>query len=524
MRADGERFPAELAISRVDVPGAPLFTACIRDLTDGKRTEEKLRAAEFRYRTLVEQLPLISYVDSPDSPVDKPLYLSPQIAEVLGRTVDEWLSAPGLFADSLHPLDRRRVLEEKEAAYRRGEALRSEYRMLAADGRTVWVEDQSVPVHPPDGGPPFRQGFAIDISDRKAAEEALLGAEGRYRTLVEQLPLVVYIDAVDAISSSIYASPQIEDLLGYSPAEWRDDPLLFVRLLHRDDRERVLAAHAHTHATGEPLSLEYRLLARDGREIWVHDEGYVLTDASHGQVLQGYLLDVTERRRAEQALRHQALHDPLTGLANRTLFGDRLQHAIDRLVDDEAAVAVIALDIDDFTAVNDSLGHQGGDALLRSLGARLCEAVSPGTTVARLGGDEFGVLVEDPVEAAAVTTAAARVSSFLQAPFRVAGDGGFHEVFVTASLGLAVGRSADELLRTADVAMYRAKTEGKAQHVVYTPALDTEVLGRLDLIADLRRASFERDLVLHYQPTVDLSSGLIAVRRHSSAGTTRSAA
>ncbi len=175
---------------------------------------------------------------------------------------------------------------------------------------------------------------------------------------MEQLPLVVYIDAVDAISSSIYASPQIEGLLGYSPAEWRDDPLLFVRLLHRDDRERVLAAHAHTHATGEPLSLEYRLLARDGREIWVHDEGYVLTDASHGQVLQGYLLDVTERRRAEQALRHQALHDPLTGLANRTLFGDRLQHAIDRLVDDEAAVAVIALDIDDFTAVNDSLGHQ----------------------------------------------------------------------------------------------------------------------------------------------------------------------
>jgi len=505
MRSDGSEFPAELAISRVDLPGPPLFTACIRDVSERKDVEDRLRAAELRYRTLVEQLPLISYVGSSDDPGSRPLYVSPQIETVLGYSVEEWLTTPYIYERSVHEDDRERVLAAMREAYEQGEALRSEYRLIAADGRVVWVEEHSVQVDASEDGRSFRQGVVIDITERKHADEALRTAETRYRTLVEQLPLAVYIDRVDQGSSNIYSSPQIESMLGYSTEDWISDPNLFVKVLHPDDRERVLAAHSRTHATGEPLNIEYRLLSRDGRTVWIHDEARLTADPDGSEpVVQGYLLDVTARREAEELLRHQAFHDPLTGLANRALFTDRVEHTlvVHQRIGDEAAV--LFLDLDDFKAVNDSLGHLAGDELLRAVGLRLRDALSPRHTVARLGGDEFAILVEDARGASAAVHAAELVVGALQAPFDIEG----REVFVTASVGIAVGRDKEELLRSADVAMYRAKASGKAQYVVYAPRMDEAVFGRLELVADLRRARIE-EFVLHYQPTVELATGKI---------------
>jgi diguanylate cyclase (GGDEF)-like protein/PAS domain S-box-containing protein len=503
MRADGTLFPAELAISRVALPGPPVFTACLRDISERAQAEEQLRAAEFRYRTLVEQLPLISYVDPEGDASAKALYVSPQIEAVLGWTPEEWLTVPDLFQESIHEADRARVLAEKELAYSRGAPLRQEYRMHAKDGRLLWVEDVSLRVQPPEGANAFRQGFALDVTDRKRADEALQLAGIRYRTLVEQLPLAVYIDRVDAVSSNVYTSPQIETMLGYTPEEWAANPSLFVELLHEDDRERVLAAHERTHATGEALHADYRLRARDGRVVWVHDEAHLINDPQTGEpVLQGYLLDITDRREAEEQLRHQAFHDPLTGLANRALFTDRVQHA---LVVRSGDAAVLFLDVDDFKAVNDGLGHPAGDALLQAVGERLRASLSPTHTVARMGGDEFAILVEQHDAAAGALDAAERITAALHKPFEVDG----REVFVTASVGIAVGGDADELLRCSDVAMYGAKTSGKAQYVVYAPPMDDHVVGRLELVADLRRALSDDELVVHYQPSVELESGRI---------------
>jgi diguanylate cyclase (GGDEF)-like protein/PAS domain S-box-containing protein len=507
MQSNGSVFPAELAISRVDVPGPPVFTACLRDVSERKDTEDQLRAAEFRYRTLVEQLPLMSYVDYDDSPVLTPVYVSPQIEVILGWTPDEWLATPSVHEQSIHEEDRERVLIEKQNAYERAHPLRSEYRMLARDGRIVWVEDQSVHVQPPDGGGrPFRQGFAIDITERKRAEDSLRVAETRYRMLVEHLPLVVYVDRVDASSSNLYTSPQIEPMLGYSPDEWVADPSLFVKLLHPDDREQVLAAHESTHGTGEGLRIEYRIRARDGRVVWVHDEARIIDDPRSGErVLQGYLLDITARKEAEEQLRHRAFHDPLTGLANRALFTDRVHHALVVRAFEDGEAGVLFLDLDDFKAVNDSLGHVAGDALLRAVGVRLRASLSPSVTVARMGGDEFAVLVEGPNGAAAALEAAERVTAALQAPFDLDG----REVFVTASVGIAVGHDADELLRRSDAAMYQAKASGKAQYVTYAPRMDEHLGGRLELVADLRRAQIAEDFVLHYQPVVELATGAV---------------
>ena len=154
-------------------------------------------------------------------------------------------------------------------------------------------------------GPPLFTACLRDISERKDAEDRLRAAELRYRTLVEQLPLAVYVDRTDRISSNLYTSPQIESMLGYSAEEWMADSSLFVELLHDDDRERVLAAHARTHETGDPLRIEYRLGTRDGRVVWVHDEASVIRPLEDElPVLQGYVLDISARKEAEEQLRH----------------------------------------------------------------------------------------------------------------------------------------------------------------------------------------------------------------------------
>ena len=335
-------------------------------------------------------------------------------------------------------------------------------------------------------------------------EAALDGTAARFRALVEQLPLSVYIDRLDDVSSNVYTSPQIEQMLGYTVQEWVENHDLFVEILHPEDRERVLAAHQLTHTTGEPLLVEYRLRARDGRYVWVQDEARVVSDPD-GSVLQGYLLDVTARHEAEEQLRHQAFHDALTGLANRALFTNRVEHALvlrSQLA--RAEVAVLFLDLDDFKGVNDTLGHAAGDTLLRGVGVRLRDSLSPSYTVARLGGDEFAVLIEEVAGAASAVDAAERIVATLQKPFEIEG----REVFVSASVGIALGTVADDLLRAADVAMYRAKASGKAQYAMYMPTMAEDLVGRLELVAELRRARRE-EFVVHYQPLVDLDSGAV---------------
>ncbi|HET7128568.1 MAG TPA: diguanylate cyclase, partial [Gaiellaceae bacterium] len=215
-------------------------------------------------------------------------------------------------------------------------------------------------------------GVASIVFEREAAAGERLELERRYGTLVEQLPLVIYVDALDASSSNIFTSRQIEGLLGYSVQEWRDDTDLFVKLLHPEDRARVLAAHEHTHSTHEPLSIEYRLKARDGHYVWIRDAGVVVTDEDGVPMyLQGYLLDISPEREAEEELRRQALYDPLTGLANRAHFNDRLDRAIAAVRVPDEKTAILFADVDGFKGVNDRFGHHIGDAVLCALAERL---------------------------------------------------------------------------------------------------------------------------------------------------------
>jgi diguanylate cyclase (GGDEF)-like protein/PAS domain S-box-containing protein len=323
----------------------------------------------------------------------------------------------------------------------------------------------------------------------------------RYQTLVQQLPLVIYVDALDEGSSNIFTSPQVEPMLGYSVEEWQRDPDLFIRTLHPDDRERVLKAHVQTHRTHEPLSIEYRLIARDGRCVWIRDEGVVVCDDAGAPLyLQGYLLDVTTEREAEAQLRAQALFDPLTGLANRAFFHEQLEHALSLRKPEGAVTALIYLDLDEFKAINDQHGHSVGDEVLATLGGRIKSLVRAGDSVARLGGDEFAILlasVTDPGEAAFV---AERLLDEVGAPIKA----GEHVFNLTGSVGIAFGDSGVHLVKQADAAMYRAKTQTASDYAFYDDELDRAALDRFKRISDLRRALAADEFVLAYQPVVTL--------------------
>jgi diguanylate cyclase (GGDEF)-like protein/PAS domain S-box-containing protein len=346
---------------------------------------------------------------------------------------------------------------------------------------------------------------ARDVTERWLAADALRQSEERFRSLVQNASDLITV--IDADTMVRYQSPSIGRVLGYGP-----DDVTGRRLsdfLHEDDLAGTLAAIRDAMAKKDIAVAEARMRHRDGS--W-RDIELIGTDQRQNPAIGGFVLnmrDVSERKSLEQQLRYQALHDPLTKLANRTRFADRLAHALLRAGRTGCRVAVLFMDLDNFKGVNDSLGHSAGDLLLTDVAERIEACLRPGDTVARLGGDEFAILLE---EAASVDDAVAvtrRLFESLQAPFELEGK----ELLVRASVGIAVSGAggdatdADALLRDADVAMYVAKSRGKGRFEVFEESMKVSLMERMELLADLQRAVERGEFVLQYQPIFLLKSG-----------------
>ena len=330
--------------------------------------------------------------------------------------------------------------------------------------------------------------------------------EERFRSLVQNASDGVVVLGEDGLIR--YESPAVERILGRRAAERVGQPI--GSDIHPDDRATVERALVDLAAfSGLEARLEFR--ARHADDSWRTLESIaknLLDDPAVGGVVINYR-DITERKTLEEQLRHQAFHDVLTGLENRFLFLDRLGHALTRAGRGGRPTAVLFLDLDDFKAVNDRLGHAEGDKLLVDVAHRLKAVTRAGDTVARLGGDEFAIIVEetDPAEA---EQAAARILATLTPPFEL----GDRPIAVRVSVGIAMqsidGADADELLRRADIAMYAAKAAGGHRHVTYEPKLYDATMTRMELKADLRGALERGELHIAYQPIVELDTGFIS--------------
>jgi diguanylate cyclase (GGDEF)-like protein/PAS domain S-box-containing protein len=361
--------------------------------------------------------------------------------------------------------------------------------------------------------------YALDEKSRmvdrlRELEHQLRDSEERHRTLIEQMPAVTYIDRPDERSTALYISPQVRGLLGYAPRQWLEQPELWVRLLHEEDAPRILRAHRESNRTGDPFHEEYRMLARDGRSVWVRDEA-LLVGSGDSRVWQGILIDITERKEAEEQLEFLAYHDRLTGLPNRGLFEEHLHLAIARARRSRAYLGVLSIDLNRFKAVNDTLGHASGDEYLHAVAARIRESVREVDLVARVGGDEFLVLLPDlqvdaadeaPQEHVAhlVERLRERVVEAVARPLTVS-DVQFHP---SVSIGTAIfpldALDEQDLLRAADRSMYRNKHRREPPDRRRTAAAAKR---ELSLQQRLRVAADEEAWLLRFQPIRELVCG-----------------
>jgi diguanylate cyclase (GGDEF)-like protein/PAS domain S-box-containing protein len=517
---------------------AELYQQAQTELAERKRAEAAVLGIQQQLATMAANIPGSVYraVLHPDGTTSMP-YISPGVREVTGIAPEEVMARPQLLTEIIHPEDKSSYDSSVAASSASLLPCDRQYRIVLNSGEVKWVQD-SARFSKNENGDIIVDGVALDISGRKQAESALRQREQRFRSLIENATDITII--LDAQGIFRYISPSVKRILGYSPHHAIGRSALGT--VHPDDCATIAQTlhKAIENPKRSQLPLEYRVRHRNGS--WCYVEA-VATNLLHDPAVKGIVInchDITQRKLAEEQLLHDAFHDALTGLPNRALFTDRLEHAL-KLAKrrKDYLFAVLFLDLDRFKVVNDSLGHAIGDQLLVAIARRLETCLRAGDTVARLGGDEFVLLLEDIDGVNEATNIVNRLQKKITSPILLDG----HEVFITASIGIALSSGEYEeptnLLRDADTAMYRAKELGRARHEVFNSSMHAHALKLLQLENDLRRAiesikdpateedslpspksipsgrsslpplSADPQFIIHYQPIVSIANTAI---------------
>jgi len=501
LKKDGAtRILASVRSGPITLNGELASTGTIRDITEERRTQEALLAAEQKFRAIFENAVIGMYQSTPTGQY---LRANQALADIFGYVNPAALLTSIKNIGELYrdPDDRRRINTDLE---RTGRVTGREVELRRRDGTGIWVSLSARVVRHADGTVAYYEGSLQDITARKRAETALQRSEQRYRLLVDHAQVGVFINENGYYT---YVNHAFAQMLGYTEAE-------LTGMSYRDifPPEELVAAddRFQRRQRGEDVANDYEseLLRKDRKSRINVTHSIGIIDQDDRRLMIGTVRDVTEQRRFENQLRHNATHDPLTGLPNRTLFIERLAKAMERSRPKGApGYAVLFIDLDSFKVVNDSLGHAAGDELLVQVAQRLKKCLGPWDILARHGGDEFTVLVGQTSDAEDAVEVAEHILAELVHPVRL----GDNEIYTNASIGIAPGHadyaSTDELLRDADTAMYRAKAGGKAGYVVFDQDMYARARARLRVETELRQALDNRELRVHYQPLVSLANG-----------------
>jgi diguanylate cyclase (GGDEF)-like protein/PAS domain S-box-containing protein len=467
-----------------------------------KRAEEVLRESEHRLTTLLSNLPGMVYRFRNDQGWTVE-FMSDGAVELTGRPPSDFVNrSVREYGEMIHPDDRQRIWDEIQEAITQRRQFQFEYRLRTASGQQKWVWEQGRALSGSAENILRFEGFVTDITERVHAEAEMR----KLSSAVQQTADCVLITNRDGVIE--YVNAAFETTTGYS----RDEalgrkPNLVKSGLHDapfyEQMWRVIL-------DGQTYSDVFVNRKKNG-ELYYEEKTITPLRDDDGQVTHFVSTgkDITERMHAQERLQYLAHHDALTGLPNRVLFLDRLNHTLNRAHRHGRVVAIMFLDLDRFKYINDTLGHDVGDALLKAIAVRLRTCVREGDTVARFGGDEFAVLLEDVGQAQNVSAIADKVISAFTQPFVIESQ----ELFVTPSIGISLfptdGTTGAALLKNADAAMYRAKDAGKNNYQFYSVDMTAAAFERFTLETSLRHALAREEFALHYQPQIDLATGRI---------------
>ena len=505
--ADGTwRWCETVMVNRLDDPVLQGIVANFRDITDHVLAQRALRDSEGRFRSLAECSPVGIYQQDADGAC---VYVNERWQEITGLTADAALGDG--WRRIIHSDDRARLGVDRSGSggpdAPPGAPSDAPFRIVRPDGEVRWVVASTSPLVDADDGHRLGTVGAInDITPRVRAERD----SQRLTDIFDATQDLVGIAA--RTGHFLYLNGAARRFLGLPP----DGPVDGVHVTDAFPPDMVPMLTGQIMPELEEQDMWYgelRTAGADGAEMPVLAQFLVHRDNDgRFEFFSGVLHDISERKDFEHQLRHQATHDPLTGLPNRTLLLDRLDHALGRARRTGSPVAVLFLDLDHFKVVNDSLGHSLGDRILDILGERLGELIRPGDTVARFGGDEFVVLCEDIGVGTAAVAIAERVIRAVSEPFQIDDS----EVFVGTSVGIALadgskpGVTGESLIRDADAAMYRAKDKGRGRWELFDNAMRATAMDRLEIETALRRSLERRELRTLFQPVIDVRTGAIS--------------
>lgn len=473
----------------------------INDVTELKRTMIALEVTEKHFREIAERSrDFIAYED-----IDGVfLYVSPASALILGYEPAEMIgrnSEEFVHPDEIDELRRRHADLEKDYFH-------TVFRAKHKDGSYRWLDTNCSIVRDSENQPQTFLVICRDITERRAATETIRKSEAELAFAQEIAHLGSF--ELNYAAEELYWSRELYRIYGVDPEGYR--PRIGARweFIHPDDKERVRREMEGARAKRRPYELEHRVVCSDGTKRWVLERGrYAFDDAGNAIRLNGTVLDITERKTAQERAAYLATHDSLTGLPNRQVFGEYVAQAIRIAQQRGERLAVFCIDPDRFKVVNDSLGHSAGDCLLKSIAERITRSLDAGEFACRLGGAAF-LLCTECANVNDVITGAARMHRLLGGSYRI----GERELEITTTIGISVyptdAAEADDLIASAEAAMYRAKAAGRNTIELAKGELQHAARHRLNLEQDLRTAIRERQFRLHYQPVVNLATGRIA--------------